>query len=84
MERTIVGRDCFIGAGAVVIESHLWAGTKIYISIDDHDNVDDDNDRDDDNDNDDNNQNSNKNHYNDSYNNYDNDDDDSYPSLIST
>jgi hypothetical protein len=21
-----VGRDCFVGAGAVVVESHLWAG----------------------------------------------------------
>ena len=27
LERTIVGRDCFVGSGAVVIESHLWAGT---------------------------------------------------------
>ena len=27
LERTIVGRDCYVGSGAVVIESHLWAGT---------------------------------------------------------
>ena len=26
LERTIVGRECVIGSGAVVIESHLWAG----------------------------------------------------------
>ena len=24
--RTIVGRDCFVGTSATIIESHLWAG----------------------------------------------------------
>jgi len=27
LERTVVGRDCELGDGAVVTDSHLWAGT---------------------------------------------------------
>jgi NDP-sugar pyrophosphorylase family protein len=30
LQRTIVGRDCVVGSGARVTESHLWAGNTLY------------------------------------------------------
>ncbi len=34
VNRAIIGSNCDIGPGAIVLESHLWDGTRIYYEFD--------------------------------------------------